>query len=176
MDASAKIKMRIADHEFEAEGPTEVVQAQLEIFRSLIATLPQPSSHVVQLPETVEDQRRSLVPSGDSAHVPLNEIMNADGRVVSLTALPATVEDAVLLLMLGQRDLRNNISVTGQEIGDGLNQSGKPTSRVDRTMEKHMRDALILKTGLGRATRYRLTNQGLNRSLAVARELIATLA
>ena len=174
MEASTKIKLKIGEHEFEAEGPTDVVQAQLEIFRAILDGFPEANLSFGRLGATVEESKRSGLPS-EAAHVPVGEIMSADGRVVSLTALPQTVEESVLLLMLGQRDLRNNNTVTGQEIGDGLNQSGKPAARVDRVMEKHMRDALVLKVGLGRATRYRLTNQGLNKALIIARDLIATL-
>ena len=172
---ATRIKIRVGPHEFEAEGPTEVVQSQLDMFRALLASMPSVSNVPTVAANSQDEKVPSASVSADTSHVAIEKIMNADGRVVSLTALPASVEDSVLLLMLGQKDLRNNISVTGQEIGDGLDQSGKPTPRVDRVMEKHMRDALVLKTGLGRATRYRLTNQGLSRALIIARELLATL-
>ncbi len=176
---SSRVKMKIGSHEFEAEGAPEIVQQQLEAFRMLVAAMP--ASAAPATSEVIEalpnDDSAAPGPSvqNSSAHARIETIMQADGRVVSLTALPASVEDSALLIMLGQRDLRNNVSVTGQEIGDGLAQSGKPASRVDRIMEKHIREAFILKTGLGRATRYRLTNQGLARAVAIARELIATL-
>jgi hypothetical protein len=83
--------------------------------------------------------------------------------------------DCALLVMLGHKDMRNNLSVTGQEIGDGLAQSGKPVLRVDRIMEKPIENAYVLKTGIKRGTRYRLTNQGNMRALAIAKELIASL-
>ncbi|HTV08560.1 MAG TPA: hypothetical protein VMD97_05920 [Candidatus Aquilonibacter sp.] len=173
---NSRVKMRVGGHEFEAEGSPEVVQQQLEAFKALILAQPPGVNNERQLPTESglnDEPGPTIVPS--SAHVRLENILHADGRVISLTALPNTVEEAALLIMLGQKELRNNVSVTGQEIGDGLDQSGKPASRVDRIMEKHIRDAFVLKTGLGRATRYRLTNQGLMRALTVARELIATL-
>jgi hypothetical protein len=77
--------------------------------------------------------------------------------------------------MLGHKDMRNHLSVTGQEIGDGLAQSGRPVPRVDRVMDKAIEEAHVLKTGIKRGTRYRLTNQGLAKALAIAHELIATL-
>jgi len=89
--------------------------------------------------------------------------------------LPKSAADAALLIMLGQKDLRNNVSVTGQEIGDGLDQSGLPVPRVDRVMDKALEEAFVLKTGIKRGTRYRLTNQGLSKALNIAKDLIASL-
>jgi hypothetical protein len=77
--------------------------------------------------------------------------------------------------MLGQKDLRANVSVTGQEIGDGLAQSGREVPRVDRIMDQALKDSLVLKTGVKRGTRYRLTNSGLSKALGIASELIASL-
>jgi hypothetical protein len=47
------------------------------------------------------------------------------GRIVSLTACPETIEDAALVILLGQRTLRSNDSVTGSEVIDGLRQTIK---------------------------------------------------
>lgn len=178
---NSRVKMRIGVHEFEAEGSPEIVQQQLEAFKSLLSSQPPPSaaeSQARQEAQSVEESTPVSTPQSTAplaAHVRLESILHADGRVVSLTALPGTVEEAALLIMLGQKELRNNVSATGQEVGDGLAQSGKPTLRVDRIMEKHIQNAFVLKTGLGRATRYRLTNQGLSRALSIARELLASL-
>ena len=101
--------------------------------------------------------------------------MHLAGRIVSLTALPKSATDAALLIMLGQKDLRANVSVTGQEIGDGLAQSGREVPRVDRIMDQALKDQHVLKTGLKRGTRYRLTNVGLNKALSIANELIGSL-
>jgi hypothetical protein len=170
---TTKIKIKIGNHEFEAEGPVETVQAQFDIFKDLVGTT------LAQSTPTPAIQARSAtaIPSnsGELPHIPLEKIVHVSGRVVSLTALPATTEDAALLIILGHKDLRNNVSVTGQEIGDGLAQSGRPVARVDRVMDKAITEAHVLKTGIKRATRYRLTNQGLTKALNVANDLIASL-
>jgi len=172
MDTS-RIKMKIGIHEFEAEGPADIVKEQLEAFKELIssgsANTSVPSSE--QLNQDISIERDSIgIP-----HVNLEKIMHVNGRIVSLTALPTSAEDAALLIMLGHKDLRNNVSVTGQEIGDGLAQSGRPVPRVDRIMESAISEATVLKTGVKRATRYRLTNQGLVKALGLARDLMANL-
>jgi hypothetical protein len=170
---TTKIKVRIGEHEFEAEGPVDLVRDQFQAFRELLSTMPVPT----QAPETSLPQQptHNKELKGDSTHVSLENILHVAGRVVSLTALPVSSTDAALLVMLGHKDLRNNVSVTGQEIGDGLAQSGRQVPRVDRVMEDAIRDAYVLKTGVKRGTRYRLTNQGLTKALNIAKDLIASL-
>lgn len=172
MDMS-KIRMKVGVHEFEAEGPPEFVKVQLESFKELIRSSPAISGQTVSWQESQGAKVQEDTVGGP--HVSLEKIMQAHGRVVSLTALPTSIDDAALLIMLGHKDLRNNLSVTGQEIGDGLAQSGRPVTRVDRVMESALKEAFVLKTGVKRSTRYRLTNQGLVKALGMARDLIANL-
>jgi hypothetical protein len=40
MEGTTKIKIRVGDHEFEAEGPVGTVQAQFEAFKELISSVP----------------------------------------------------------------------------------------------------------------------------------------
>jgi hypothetical protein len=167
---TAKVRVKIGEHEFEAEGTPESVQAQFEAFQSILSSL---GSKVASMAPATSTP--TPVEKGNPAHVPLERIMRVQGRVVSLTVMPASVGDAALLILLGNKDLRNNETATGQEIGDGLAQSGRPVPRVDRVMEKMIEEAHVLKSGFKRATRYRLSNSGLSKALAVARELIATL-
>lgn len=169
----SKIRIRIGSNEFEAEGPPDSVQAQFDAFKELI-------SRATIMPvenQTDPEKEAALIHqvTGSPNHVPLEKILRAVGRIVSLTAIPPSTEDAALLIMLGHKDLRNHESVTGQEIGDGLAQSGRPVPRTDRIMEKPIAAAYVLKSGLKRSTRYRLSNVGHQKALSIARELIATL-
>lgn len=170
---TSKVRLKIGEHEFEAEGTPESVQSQFDAFREIISlySSTQSKKPVVPSPEaTPNEQDKPIAP-----HVPLERILRVAGRVVSLTAIPAAIENSALLIMLGNKDLRNNESVTGQEIGDGLAQSGRPVARTDRVMEKLISEAFVLKSGFKRSTRYRLTNSGQQRALAIARELISSL-
>src|SRR6266568_8894677 len=167
---TTRIKMKIDGHELDAEGPPDVVQAQFEAFRELVSlpankTTPSLLERQVQVPVFKEN-------NGDFPHIPTEKILHLSGRVVSLTAIPKSATDAALLIMLGQKDLRDNVSVTGQEIGDGLAQSGREVPRVDRIMDQALKDQHVLKTGVKRGTRYRLTNLGLSKALGIAKELI----
>jgi hypothetical protein len=170
---TSRIKVKIGDNEFEAEGPTEVVKEQFEAFKEIIRLNPAKTQN-----NPMSDSVQTIVNQFVADGIPmlsLDKIVHVSGRIVSLTALPTTVEDAALLIMLGHKELKQNISVTGQEIGDGLAQSGRPVPRVDRIMESAITEALVLKTGVKRATRYRLTNQGLVKAQRLASDLLANL-
>jgi len=170
---TTRIKMKIGDHELDAEGPQEFVQAQVQAFQAMIGSIPR--EIVAQKYDSPRNTNETKDVTPLLPHVDIQKIMHVSGRVVSLTALPASATESALLIMLGHKDMRNNLSVTGQEIGDGLAQSGRGVPRVDRIMDKAIEQMLVLKTGLRRGTRYRLTNQGLTKALSIAEALIASL-
>src|SRR5690349_20194471 len=114
---TSKIKIKIGEHEFEAEGPAEVVQTQFEAFKELIA-----SQARQILPPLPEHKQRDL--ESEQPKTFLEKIFKVEGRVVSLTAIPPTNDDSSLLIMLGQKQFRSNETPTGQEVGDGLDHSG----------------------------------------------------
>lgn len=161
-----RIKMKVGEHEFEAEGPVDVVQNQLASFKELIANVPK-----VQECET----RKNTSTVEQQPQLPLEKILKVDGRVVSLTAKGETVEDAVLLILLGQKEFRNNQSVTGSEVMDGLKQSGYQLDRIDRIVDKLSDEGSIITVGMHRARRYRLSNTGVARALGIAKEVITTV-
>jgi hypothetical protein len=172
MDIS-KIKIKIGNHEFEAEGPAEIVQSQFETFKDLIALQP---AAILPSPPPPEQQIPQDQPQAASQPaLQLDKIFKVEGRIVSLTAHAGSPDDASLLLMLGQKQFRGNDGVTGQELGDGLEHSGIRVPRVDRIMDKFNKEGLVLKIGLGRASRYRLTNPGLAKAQGVAKDLISNL-
>lgn len=170
---TTKLKLKIGPHEFEAEGPAEAVREQFEAFKELVRANPSPAP----ISETISNAQSSVTKdhTGTKVETNLDSIMSVSGRLVSLTALPASIEDAALLILLGQKELRGNPSATAQEVGDGLAQSGRPVPRVDRIMESALRDAMVIKTGVKRSTRYRLTNQGFVKAMGLARDLRATV-
>jgi hypothetical protein len=172
MDIS-KIKIKIGNHEFEAEGPAEIVQSQFATFKDLIALQP---TTILSPPSQTEQQIPQDQPqSGVQPALQLDKIFKVEGRIVSLTAHAGSPDDATILLMLGQKQFRGNDGVTGQELGDGLEHSGIRVLRVDRIMDKFVKEGLVLKIGLGRASRYRLTNPGLAKAQSVAKDLISNL-
>jgi hypothetical protein len=166
-----KLKIKIGEHEFEAEGATEVVRQQFEAFKELIASLPQVSA--VNKGLASAQSQVDNTGTADTSAFALDKITRVEGRYVSLTVRPSTVEDALMVMLLGQRTFRGNDSVTGSELLDGLRQSGITVTRIDWRLERLAGDGLIIKIGAGRASRYRLTNQGMNKAQELARDLIA---
>jgi hypothetical protein len=163
-----RLKIKIGDHEFEAEGNQDAVQSQFEAFKAMIAGIP------TAVPTTAPQINAApAVQPGDTLN--LDKIMRIDGRIISLTARPAALEDSILLLLLGQRQYRSNDSVTGSEVIDGLEHSGIRVSRVDRNLEKLATQGDVIKIGIGRASRYRLTNPGMSKAQTTARELVSQL-
>ncbi len=169
MDAPYKLKIKIGEHEFEAEGPVEVVRDQFNTFKELIATVP------TKVLETTLPAQQETKNNGPLPHLPIEKILKVDGRVVSLTARCETTEEAVLLILLGQKDFRTNQEATGSEVMDGLTQSGYRLDRVDRIMDKLTADGSVITVGVHRGRRYRLTNAGLTKALALAKEVIETV-
>jgi hypothetical protein len=170
---TTRIKAKFGEFEFDADGPEKTVQAQFEAFMKLVSSMP--SKIQQQVPSSTPNVHENKDDLDSLPHIPIEKIVHVSGRVVSLTAIPKSATDAALLIMLGQKDLRNNVAVTGQEIGDGLAQSGREVPRVDRIMDQALADQHVLKTGVKRGTRYRLTNMGLAKALGIAKELIESL-
>ena len=110
------------------------------------------------------------------ADAALHRIMKVENRIVSLTVKVRSIEDAVLLILFGQKVMRDNDSVTGSEVMDGLEISGLKVPRADRILAKLSDGGDAIAVGLGRAKRYRMTNTGMTKARALAAELLATVA
>jgi hypothetical protein len=166
-----RLKLKVGEHEFEAEGSEEAVQRQFEMWKDLIATAPrQKDATPVNDPNQEKNLENTDLPRA------LEKIMRADGRIVSLTAPPELAPEAALLILLGQRQLRSNEAVTGNEMMEGMQQSGFRLARVDRILENLATDGSIIRSGAHRGTRYRLSNIGFTRAQGIARSVLGRIA
>ena len=154
-----RLKIKFGEHEFEAEGTAETVQAQFVAFKQLV--VPQAEGGLSLATDTAVD------PSGPP---PFHKMVRVSDRIASLT-VPAKTEDAVLLVLLAQKQFRNNDAVTGGEIMDGLRASGVRVPRADYILARHARDGNVVRVGEGRKRRYRLTDRGADRALQIVRHL-----
>jgi hypothetical protein len=174
MDDNARLKIKVGAHEFEAEGPADIVQAQFEAFKQLVATVPSPEPTTTSSMPARGENGGSTPVDPVATDTSLNKIMRVNGRCVSLTVKPRLLEEAMLLVLYGQSALRQNDSITGGEVLEGLvTTGGFPVLRVDRLLEKASQVGYVLVAGEHRAKRYRLTNMGLAKARQVASELIA---
>lgn len=180
MASPYRLKIKVGPHEFEAEGSPEDVREQFQAFKEMIAIVPLSSPPNPQIPLTQDQSREDSTP--EKADVPsgelsLSKIMKVEGRTVSLTVRPKTLVDGILLILLGQKSLRQNDSVTGAEVLDGLKTTGGLAfGRIDRVMENIGKDGDIIVTGENRGKRYRMTNAGVAKARRIASELIAIVA
>ena len=180
MDSSHKLKIKIGQHEFEAEGTAEAVQQQFEAFKELMATassnLSPGQGQAAPQPATNLQAEVTATLSSNASPLPLSKIMRVEGRVVSLTVPPDDPDDAVLLILYGQRVLRQNDSVTGAEVMDGMTSTGGfSIARVDKLLASLAVLGEVIVIGEHRAKRYRLTNTGNIRATKCAEGLIAKL-
>jgi hypothetical protein len=171
MSDTYRLKTKVGPHEFEAEGPQKAVQEQFKAFMEFVKSSPAP------VDEPSEQQPRDVPPPSQQSEVTqLDRIMHVEGRIVSLTVRPDSIEDGVLLLMYGQKMLRANDAVTGSELMSGLTHTGQRVTRVDKTLVKASDKGDVIVLGAGRAKRYRLTNAGLAKAKDLAASQIARVA
>jgi len=152
--ADLKLRIKFGEHEFEAEGASDLVQDQFKLFRQLV--LPRPPSDVIDEPDMVLSMSK--------------KIMRIGRKIVALS-VPAAPNDAVLVLMLGQKQFRNNDAVTGLEIMGGLRDSSIHIPRADGILAKHLQNGHVEWRGSRRARRYRLTEAGVTRAQEIVRHL-----
>ena len=163
LQGTFKLRVKIGEREFEAEGQPDVVAARFEEFRAIaegtIASIARPT-HAVQ------------PPSHPSARGIFR--LNPNSHTISLR-IPPQGEDrqpnAALLILWGYHVLRGEEEVAVTRITDALRQSGVPVARLDRVLGRYSKQQMVLKAGQGKGGRYRLTNQGLARAEALAQEL-----
>jgi hypothetical protein len=169
-----RIKIKIGEHEFEAEGPSEIVQSQFDAFRELIATSSARPNVTTDSPGN-QAETNNNAGSGEPP-TSFDKIMRVDGRIISLTVRPESDREAALLVMLGQKRYRDNEPVTASEIRDGMEHSGYRFARVDRLMRPLCDQGLVIQLGAKKSTRYRLTNPGMIEANVIASRFLAQVA
>lgn len=169
-----RIKVKVGENEFDAEGPVEIVQRQFDAWKALIEAASK-LTNVITSPH--ENQAKTNNNAGlTEESKQLEKIFKVEGRVVSLTVKPDSEGTAAMLVMLGHRNYRNTEAVTASELRSGLEHSGYRFSRVDRLMEPLCDEGLAIQIGARKGTRYRLTNPGIVRAHAAAKEAISQVA
>jgi hypothetical protein len=179
MDDTYRLKIKIGPNEFEAEGPAQAVQEQFQLFKEMVSSAPTtPTAYPQAAPvgPAIQPPPQEHPPAEEeNADNSLHKIMQFDNaeRVVSLTVRPKSVEDAILLILLGQKWMLENETVTGGMVMEGLTATGGlPVTRIDRILEKLGRDGDVIVIGARRSKRYRLTNSGVNKAKEIANTLI----
>jgi len=187
MSDTETLKVKVGPHEFEATGSPESVREKFEAFKELVKIMAMDSAASTAafdsqrtlkgLGAVVDEAAKNFPIMGAGVDDQLNKIMRLNGREISLTARPQLLRDAILLLIFGQKALRQNDAVTGAEIITGLETTGGYTfNRIDGLVEKIALEGDLLTFGERRGKKYRLTNTGLAKARAIAAELISSAA
>lgn len=184
-----KIRIKFADHEFEAEGRRDVVCRQFDKFQDLLAQLAvkHASANLDDVKYRVERgaQQASYPPASrvdtqSDAGTALGQIVdcNQNPPFIWCKFLPTgkgRVADTALMLLLAFRQLRNQNQVPVLLLNQSLKQSGCSPTRLDRMLAEHMRNKLVLKSGKGKGGKYQLTTEGIVRARNTVLELAKLL-
>jgi hypothetical protein len=157
MTTNLRLRIKTGEHEFEAEGPIEAIQSHVTTFLRIIGREEQPA------------EKPATTPASNPASLPdLNRFLRLDDNLVSMSATSGSLDRDILLLLLGQQQLRGNDAVAGTEIMAGLRNSGYSISRADHILKRFASSGDIVATGKRRRRRYRLTTDGVGKALAIA--------
>jgi hypothetical protein len=164
---TTKLHLRVGQHEFDAEGPEDVVKEAFEKWRALVEKAtegpPMPAADT-QAPQVEMEARAS----------DLSRIFKEDERSVSVKFLPQTEQrdaDVVLLILYGQKILKQQDEVPVTVLKAALKQSGCPIDRVDRIVARYVSDGLLRKGGMGKGGVYQLSNVGEQRATRLIADL-----
>lgn len=180
MDAT-KLKVKIGQHEFEAEGPQEVVEKQFETFRQLISEAATKSTNSNRLKgsENSGEAELELPHIDDPREQQARKIFHVEGDLLTLGVVPQgdnQETDAALLILLGHKIVRKVDMVSADDLLNGMKQSGVRVDRADRVTSKTTEQGMTMKTGVRRGTKYRLTTQGVNQAFRIAEQLASLIA
>ena len=182
-----KLRIKVRDCEIEAEGPQTFVHEQFEAFKQLLADMTQKSvlSELRDETDRVPSQELSSSPRfpheqalpKNSPAAALQKLLAWNDRTQQVTCavIPEghlRTADTVLLLLWGYQELRGLSEISAMILNRGLKSAGFSQFRLDRIMTPYLKDRLVLRSGVGKGGRYRLTTRGVEK----AQDLVQTLA
>jgi len=166
-----RIKVKLGDAEFDAEGKPEDVKAQYDAFLALLAALPKTQPPAAS--EKPIGASALTAPPGEVERALLDRVFR-QGDVLSLAALPtgeAREADTMLALLYGYLKLADEQTVTGTSLRRSALQSGVNIDRADRVLNGLIPE-FVLAGGVRKARRYQLNNRGIARAEAIIKALL----
>jgi hypothetical protein len=157
MTTNVRLRIKTGEHEFEAEGPLEAIQSHVTTFLRIIGREEKPT----EKPALSQAINRPALPD-------LQQFLQIENNIVSMSTTSGALDQDILVLLLGQQQLRGNTAVAGTEIMAGLRGSGYTISRDDHILKRFAATGDIVATGKRRRRRYRLTTDGVAKALKVS--------
>lgn len=179
-----RLRIKIGDCEFEAEGSQEIVERQFSEFKELLKS-PPVSNHQGSnnnggganegnAPKLLSEKIITPVSFATDQYWKTFKF-DEKRNLLSLSIRPmgdAAQADAILLLLFGYKFLKEQDEVIVTQLKDGLEQSGFSVNRIDRAIAPYVRSLFVIKTGKAKGGRYRLTNSGTTKAQTLANQLI----
>jgi hypothetical protein len=169
---NSKIRIKLGDAEFEAEGTEESVNAQYEQFIAALDRrniVPTPAAAIA--PKFAENGTQATATPFDDSLVPrIFELRQDD--VVTLKVLPKGPDkeaDSILLLLYGYRKMKNEESVLATKLLLASKYSGVSIYRPAHALAQY--ESLIIRGGQKKGTTYTLNNQGVRKAEEIAAQI-----
>lgn len=188
-----KLRMKFGIAEIEAEGIQDYVEKQRDIFLERVGELASETAvadaHSGSASGIAVGARGahglsgnaiatvSSMPRPPMTNSEIKNIASQEGDIITLSALPSgetADEDSLVLLLLAHKIMRSVDSVPAGDLLAGMKQSGRPVDRLDGVFGK-IDSTLVIRTGVKRGTKYRLTNPGTTKAKAIAEQLLLTV-
>ncbi|MDT7041296.1 hypothetical protein [Candidatus Nitronereus thalassa] len=185
-----KLRIKVSENEFEAEGTPRAVTEQFALFRDLVKELTNntfPSQIKAKENPAGNAQEpgpplpgRSPQKLNSAPNLPLHKLFTHDPTTSQLTPRVispgrANAEETILLLLLGCRELKNQLEVPALQLNRILKLIGGTQSRLDRVLADSLKKQWLLKSGRGKGGKYRLTTLGIEKAQSKAQELAALI-
>ena len=165
-----RIKVKLGDAEFDAEGKPEDVKAQYDAFLKLLGSRPKAEAAPPLKPAL---EKPNPATPGEVERGLLDRVFR-QGDILSLAAIPsgeAREADTMLALLYGYFKISGEQTVTGTSLRRSALQSGVNIDRADRVLNGLIPD-FVLAGGIRKARRYQLNNRGIARAEAIIKAIL----
>jgi hypothetical protein len=156
---------------FNVEGPADIVK---DAYAAFLATTAATGSKRLSGAQERGDGDQVPVEVGDLTDGQIDKMFLVNKEdVVSLRVQPKSSSpkaDAILLVLLGYRAIRNLDMVPVSALLAGMKETGLPVGRIDKTLGPNMK--YVNKGGTGRGNKYGLNNLGVVRAQEIVRATV----
>ena len=179
METTHRIKIKLGDAEFDAEGPSDLINAQFSAFLEAVSkATPKAAPAPVAPPssDTSGDAADANNAAASNAPSVSTDTMSRVFKVndtVSLLAIPKSdkpAADALLVLLYGYDRMKSINAVTGTTLMKAAKQSGINVDRIDRIIGT--RDEFVNFAGAKKGRRYSLNNRGVAEAEKIIRKMM----
>ncbi len=167
-----KLNIKVGPHEFHGEGAEESVRRDFEEWKSLISTAEASKAGTNKFTNTAPEAGAGEIDQQQLSKLFINDEKKS---LVSLKLLPQTDDrdgDALLLILLGFKLIRQQEEVSVTDLTPALKQSGCTGDRVDRIASRALSQNLLHKGGRAKGSRYSLTNSGIEYAKNLSNSMI----